>query len=62
MTASALGLVLAAAMTAPAAGSSVRSLRTGLTGVLFTQRAMTSPEPPKAFSDFWLGAYEAVAR
>jgi CubicO group peptidase (beta-lactamase class C family) len=33
----------------------------GLTGILFTQRAMTSPEPPAAFVDFWTGAYGALA-
>jgi hypothetical protein len=33
----------------------------GLTGVLFTQRAMTSPEPPAVFNDFWNGAYDAIA-
>jgi CubicO group peptidase (beta-lactamase class C family) len=30
----------------------------GLTMLLFTQRAMTSPEPPAVFTDFW----DAVAR
>jgi CubicO group peptidase (beta-lactamase class C family) len=33
----------------------------GLTTILFTQRAMTSPEPPALFADFWEGAYGAVA-
>ena len=33
----------------------------GLTSVLFTQRAMTSPEPPALFADFWEAAYGAVA-
>ena len=33
----------------------------GLTTILFTQRAMTSPEPPALFSDFWEGAYAAMA-
>ncbi len=28
-----------------------------VTGILFTQRAMTSPEPPEIFVDFWRGAY-----
>jgi CubicO group peptidase (beta-lactamase class C family) len=32
-----------------------------LTGILFTQRAMTSPEPPEAFVDFWDCAYGAMA-
>jgi CubicO group peptidase (beta-lactamase class C family) len=31
-----------------------------LTGILFTQRAMTSPEPPAAFVDFWQAAYAAI--
>jgi CubicO group peptidase (beta-lactamase class C family) len=29
-------------------------------GILFTQRMMDSPEPPKVFTDFWTLAYEAV--
>ena len=29
-----------------------------VTGILFTQRAMTSPEPPPLFVDFWRGAYQ----
>jgi CubicO group peptidase (beta-lactamase class C family) len=29
-------------------------------GILFTQRMMDSPEPPKLFTDFWTLAYEAV--
>ncbi len=33
---------------------------TGLTGVLFTQRAMTSPQPPEVFTDFWRLAYQAL--
>jgi CubicO group peptidase (beta-lactamase class C family) len=32
----------------------------GLTGILFTQRAMTSPAPPEAFVDFWNCAYQAI--
>jgi len=32
----------------------------GLTGILFTQRAMTSPEPPEIFVDFWKHAYAAI--
>jgi len=35
--------------------------RTGLTGILFTQRSMTSPEPPQAFTDFWRAAYDCLA-
>lgn len=34
----------------------------GLTGILLTQRAMTSPQPPAVFADFWEGAYGAIAR
>jgi len=33
----------------------------GLTGILFTQRAMTSPEPPALFTDFWDAAYGAMS-
>ena len=33
----------------------------GLTGILLTQRAMTSPEPPAVFDDFWRHAYAAIA-
>jgi hypothetical protein len=32
----------------------------GVTGILLTQRAMTSPEPPDAFLDFWECAYQAA--
>jgi CubicO group peptidase (beta-lactamase class C family) len=40
------------------AGTTWRSDQgTGLTGILFTQRAMTSPEPPPVFTDFWSAAY-----
>jgi hypothetical protein len=28
-------------------------------GILFTQRMMDSPEPPKVFMDFWTLAYAA---
>ncbi len=31
------------------------SLRTGVTGILLTQREMDSPEPPAVFQDFWTG-------
>jgi CubicO group peptidase (beta-lactamase class C family) len=31
----------------------------GLTGILLTQRAMTSPEPPHHFAEFWDAAYTA---
>jgi CubicO group peptidase (beta-lactamase class C family) len=33
----------------------------GVTGIMFTERAMNSPEPPRHFVDFWAGAYGAVA-
>jgi hypothetical protein len=29
-------------------------------GILFTQRLMDSPVPPKVFSDFWTLAYAAM--
>jgi CubicO group peptidase (beta-lactamase class C family) len=32
----------------------------GLIGILFTQRMMDSPEPPKVFSDFWTLVYQAM--
>jgi CubicO group peptidase (beta-lactamase class C family) len=28
--------------------------------ILLTQRAMTSPEPPPVFRDFWASAYAAL--
>ena len=31
-----------------------------LIGILFTQRMMDSPEPPKVFTDFWTLAYGAM--
>jgi CubicO group peptidase (beta-lactamase class C family) len=34
---------------------------TGLTGILLTQRMMTSPEPPEVARDFWAAAYAALA-
>jgi len=34
---------------------------TGLTGILLTQRMMTSPEPPEVTRDFWAAAYAALA-
>ena len=33
----------------------------GLTGILLTQRTMTSPEPPEVARDFWSAAYAALA-
>ena len=33
----------------------------GLTGILLTQRALSSPEPPPLFVDFWDAAYGALA-
>ena len=32
----------------------------GMIGILFTQRMMDSPEPPKIFHDFWTLAYAAM--
>jgi CubicO group peptidase (beta-lactamase class C family) len=32
----------------------------GMIGILFTQRMMDSPEPPKVFADFWTLAYGAM--
>ena len=32
----------------------------GVTGILFTQRCMTSPEPPKVMDDFWAAVNAAV--
>ena len=44
------------------AGTTWRSDRErDLTGILFTQRGLTSPEPPEVFSDFWDCAYGAIA-
>jgi len=34
---------------------------TGLTGILLTQRTMTSPEPTEVARDFWSAAYAAIA-
>jgi len=31
-----------------------------LVGILFTQRLVTSPEPPKVYTDFWTQAYSAL--
>ncbi|HZZ35518.1 MAG TPA: serine hydrolase domain-containing protein [Caulobacteraceae bacterium] len=31
-----------------------------MVGVLLTQRMMDSPQPPKVFTDFWTGAYQAI--
>jgi CubicO group peptidase (beta-lactamase class C family) len=42
-------------------GTTWRSdLDSDVTGILFTQRAMTSPEPPETFVDFWNSAYGAI--
>ena len=41
-------------------GTTWRSdMRRDVTGILFTQRAMTSPEPPEVFTDFWSAVYGA---
>jgi hypothetical protein len=34
--------------------------REQLTGILLTQRMMDSPQPPRAFVDFWTLAYQAI--
>jgi len=34
--------------------------REEMIGILFTQRMMDSPEPPKVFTDFWTLAYGAM--
>jgi CubicO group peptidase (beta-lactamase class C family) len=31
-----------------------------MVGILLTQRMMDSPSPPKAFTDFWTSAYQAI--
>jgi CubicO group peptidase (beta-lactamase class C family) len=32
----------------------------GLTGILLTQRMVTSPEPTELVTDFWAAAYAAI--
>ncbi|MGH9110504.1 MAG: serine hydrolase domain-containing protein [Acidimicrobiales bacterium] len=32
----------------------------GLTGILLTQRAVTTPEPPQIVTDFWVAAYASI--
>ncbi len=32
----------------------------GMIGILFSQRMMDSPQPPKIFDDFWTLAYETM--
>ena len=32
----------------------------GLTGILLTQRMVTSPEPTELVTDFWSAAYAAI--
>jgi CubicO group peptidase (beta-lactamase class C family) len=34
---------------------------TGLTGILLTQRMMTSPQPPRVALDFWAAAFRALS-
>ncbi|HEX4490287.1 MAG TPA: serine hydrolase domain-containing protein [Acidimicrobiia bacterium] len=42
-------------------GTTWRSNRTlDVTGILLTQRAMTSPQPPEVFDDFWRGVNAAA--
>jgi hypothetical protein len=45
-----------AAAGAPAGGG----LAEDLIGVLLTQRAMSSPQSPRVFQDFWTTAYAAI--
>jgi CubicO group peptidase (beta-lactamase class C family) len=33
---------------------------TGLTGILLTQRMVTSPEPTDLVKDFWTAAYASI--
>ena len=33
----------------------------GVIGILFTQRLLDSPEPPRAYTDFWTAAYAALS-
>ncbi len=35
-------------------------MTSGLTGILLTQRMMTSPEPTELVRDFWAAAYAAI--
>jgi CubicO group peptidase (beta-lactamase class C family) len=37
------------------------SPESGATGILLTQRQLTSPEPPRVFDDFWAGVNAAIA-
>lgn len=32
----------------------------GMVGILLTQRMMDSPQPPRIYTDFWNGAYQAI--
>lgn len=42
-------------------GTSWRTdLEVGLTGILLTQRAMTSPQAPEVVTEFWASAYAAI--
>ncbi len=36
------------------------NLATATTGILFTQRQATSPEPPRLMQEFWSGLTEAL--
>ena len=44
-----------------ARGGRVHVTSAGLTGILLTQRMMTSPEPPAVVRDFWSATYAAFA-
>jgi len=41
-------------------GTDTSLLTSYLTGILSTQRAVTSPEPPELMTDFWRAAYAAI--
>ena len=55
-----------ASITKPIAGVAAMLLiedgatASGLTGILLTQRMMTSPEPTELVDDFWAAAYAAI--
>jgi hypothetical protein len=36
------------------------NVASGLTGILLTQRMVTSPEPTELVTDFWSAAYAAI--
>jgi hypothetical protein len=46
--------------TAVSARQATQTPTEDLVGILLTQRMMDSPEPPRAFVDFWSSAYQAI--